>query len=356
MNLMLTKKIQRNKLAFIILMSILTSANAWAGNEDRAGQAGAGELLINPWARAGSWNNANSGFVHGVESFNSNIGGLSFIKGTEIVFAHTEWLKGSKIRIESLGFGQKVGESGALGISIMSMGFGEIERTTEAQPDGGAGTFSPQFINIGLAYSKEFSNSIHGGLAIKIISEDLGDAKAQGICLDAGIQYVTGFNKERDNLKFGIALRNVGAPLRYQGEGLAYRNTTINVLEEQITEKFELPSLVNIGAAYDIKFGEDNRITPALNFTSNSFIRDQFALGAEYGFKNILMIRVAYAIDRKDKNAIVDEEISSLIGASAGVSFQIPIGKSGKTFGIDYGYRSTKTFDGTHTFGVRFNL
>ena len=60
---MLTKKIQRNKLAFIIIMSILTSANAWAGNEDRAGQAGAGELLINPWARSGSWSNANSGFV-----------------------------------------------------------------------------------------------------------------------------------------------------------------------------------------------------------------------------------------------------------------------------------------------------
>lgn len=353
---MLNKKIQMNKIAFVLSVGILISSGAFAGNEDRAGQSGAGEILINPWARASSWGSANSGFVHGVESMNSNIGGLSFIKGTEIVFAHTEWLKGTDVRIESFGLGQKVGESGALGLSVMSMGFGDIEKTTEVLPDGGNGTFSPQFINIALGYSKEFSNSIHGGLAVRIISEDIGDAKTQGIAFDAGIQYVTGFNKERDNLKFGIALRNVGAPLKFEGEGLAYRNTTINVLEEQRTEKFELPSLVSIGIGYDMKLAEDHRLTPAVNFTSNSFTRDQFALGAEYGFRNMFMARVGYTIDKKDKNAIVQEDISSVIGLSAGISFEIAMGKSGKTFGIDYSYRATKTFDGTHTFGARFNL
>ncbi len=353
---MLNKKMQIYKIAFILSMGLLISNGVWAGNEDRAGQAGAGEILINPWARSSAWGNANSGFVHGVESMNANIGGLSFVKGTEVVFAHTEWLKGTDIRIESFGLGQKVGEGGALGLSVMSMGFGDIEKTTEVQPDGGNGTFSPRFINIALGYSKEFSNSIHGGMAVRIISEDIGDAKTSGICLDAGIQYVTGFNKERDNLKFGIALRNVGAPLKFDGEGLAYRNTTINVLEEQRTEKFELPSLVNIGVGYDMKFGEDIRLTPALNFTSNSFVRDQFALGAEFGFKEMFMFRLAYTIDKKDKNAVVQDDISASIGPSAGLSFLIPLGKGGKTFGLDYSYRATKTFDGTHTFGARFNL
>ena len=61
-------------------------------------------------------------------------------------------------------------------------------------------------------------------------------------------------------------------------------------------------------------------------------------------------------IDKKDKNAIFDEEIAALIGFSAGVSVQVPLGTSGKSFGIDYGYRATETFDGTHTIGARFNL
>lgn len=341
---------------------LLSTSLIMAGNEDRAGQAGANELLINPWARSGSWGGANGALVKNVEALSLNMGGLSFCKGTEITFAHSQWLKGSGININALGLAQKVGESGALGLSVMSLDFGDIERTTEKNPDGGNGTFAPQFFTIGLGYSKEFSNSIHGGLSVKIISEAIGDVKAQGIAIDAGIQYVTGFNKERDNLKFGIALRNVGAPMKFDGEGLSFRNSNdqytnnINVLQQQKADRFELPALVNIGAAYDIKGGEDHRFTPAISFTSNSFIRDQFGLGLEYGFKNLLMIRGAYTFDKKDKNAIIDYEISSMIGGSFGVSLQLPLGKSGKYFGIDYGYRATKTFDGTHTFGARFVL
>ena len=122
-----------NKIAFVLSVGILISSGAFAGNEDRAGQSGAGEILINPWARASSWGSANSGFVHGVESMNSNIGGLSFIKGTEIVFAHTEWLKGTDVRIESFGLGQKVGESGALGLSVR---FGDLGDDVGAERAG----------------------------------------------------------------------------------------------------------------------------------------------------------------------------------------------------------------------------
>lgn len=331
-----------------------------AGNEDRAGQAGAHELLINPWARSSGWGGANSAFVSGVEAMNLNVGGLALNKKTEILFAHTEWLRGSDVKIESFGIAQKVGEGGSMGLSIMSMNFGDIERTTENQPDGGAGTFTPQFINIGLSYAKEFSNSIRGGLTLRIISESISDIKSNGMTVDAGIQYVTGFNEARDNLKFGIALRNVGTPMKFEGEGLSTRNdnpvTNINVLQEQRTERFEMPSLVNIGLAYDIKAGEDHRVTPAVSFTSHSFIRDQFALGIEYAFKSLFMLRGGYTIDKKDKNAIVDERISALMGPSGGVTFEIPLGKGGKKLGIDYSFRATETFDGTHSIGGRLSL
>ncbi len=351
------------KLKYILAGGLLLSSSLMmAGNEDRAGQAGANELLINPWARSGALGGINGAFVHNVEAMSLNMGGVSFCKGTEVTFASTQWLKGSGININSLGLAQKVGESGALGLTVMSMNFGDIERTTDISPDGGNGFYSPSFITIGLGYSKEFSNSIHGGISVKIISEAIADVKAQGIALDAGIQYVTGFNKERDNLKFGIALRNVGAPMKFDGEGLSFRNSSdeytnnINVLQQQKADKFELPALVNISVAYDIKSGEEHRFTPAFSFTSNSFIRDQFGVGIEYGFKNLLMLRGAYTFDKKDKNAIVDEDISALIGPSAGLSVQLPLGKTGKYFGIDYAYRATKTFDGTHTFGARFVL
>ncbi|MFN0187357.1 MAG: PorV/PorQ family protein [Bacteroidia bacterium] len=338
----------------------LYAVPAFAGNEDRAGQAGANELLINPWARSSGWGGCNIALVRGVEALGLNVAGLAHNKGTEIVFAQTDWLKGSEIKISSFGIAQKVGESGSMGLSVASMKFGDIERTTENQPDGGLGTFAPQFLTIGFSYAKAFSNSIYGGMSIKMISESINDVKAQGVVIDAGIQYITGFNEAKDNLKFGIALRNVGAPMKFDGEGLSYRNSNaganINVLQQQRTERFEMPSLVAIGVAYDIKLKEDHRITPAASFTSNSFIRDQIGIGAEYGFRQMFMVRAGYTFDKKDKNAIIDEEITAMIGFSAGVSVQVPIGKSGKTFGIDYSYRATETFDGTHTIGARFNL
>ncbi|CAN5407281.1 hypothetical protein BH11BAC2_BH11BAC2_22070 [soil metagenome] len=339
---------------------IIPATVVLAGNEDRAGQAGASELLINPWARSSGWGGANSAMVQGIEAMNINVAGLSYVKGTEILFCNTQWLKGSDVKINSFGLAQKVGESGAMGLSIMSVGFGDIERTTETQPDGGSGTFSPQFLNIGLSYSKEFSNSIHGGMTLRLISESISDVKSQGVAVDAGIQYVTGFNEAKDNLKFGIALRNVGTPMKFSGEGLAFRNdnqtTNINVLQEQRTQDYELPSLVSIGLSYDFKLAVDHRLTAAGNFTSNSFIRDQFAVGVEYGFKNMFMIRGGYTFDKKDKNAITDQRISAMLGASAGITLQVPLGKSGKMFGIDYSYRATETFDGTHSFGVRLTL
>jgi hypothetical protein len=52
----------------------------------------------------------------------------------------------------------------------MSMNLGDIEVTTVESPEGGLGTFNPKFSTIGISYAKEFSNSIYGGVVLKIIS------------------------------------------------------------------------------------------------------------------------------------------------------------------------------------------
>lgn len=88
-----------------------------------------------------------------------------------------------------------------------------------------------------------------------------------------------------------------------------------------------------------------------ISFTSNSFIHHT-TLGPESGFRKLFMLRAGYTLDKKDKNAIVDDDLCSP-GTLLQRQPDPTLGKSGKDFGIDYGYRSTKTFDGTHTIGVR---
>jgi hypothetical protein len=191
-----------------------------AGNEQRAGQAEPVSLLINPWARSTGWGGANTGGARGLEALSLNVAGTAFTKKTELIFSHTNWLAGTGININAFGLSQKVGESGVLSLSFMNMDFGEIDITTVDLPEGGIGTFHPSYTVIGIAYAKEFSNSIYGGMNLKVVNEKIANLGATGVCVDAGIQYLTGLGvnklgkKIRDNLHLGISLKNWGPTMR----------------------------------------------------------------------------------------------------------------------------------------------
>ena len=199
------------RISFVVLLSGLLATPTFAGKSDRAGQAGATELLINPWARSSGFASANSASVRGLEAQYLNVAGLAFTGKTEVLFSSTQWLVGSGVMINSFGLSQKIGEAGVIGLGIMNMSFGEIDITTADLPEGGVGTFSPNFLNIGISYAKNFSNSINGGLTIRIINQNISNLSATGVAFDAGISYTTRLGskdkeKNKDNLQFGICL------------------------------------------------------------------------------------------------------------------------------------------------------
>lgn len=334
----------------------LMAGMAMAGNPDRAGSAGATQLLVNPWARSNGWSLANSASLHGVEGLFGNVAGLAHVRKTELLFTTTRWLEGSGVKVNAVGFGQKLGESGVLGVTATTFSFGDLPVTTVDQPEGGLGTFSPTQSNIGLSYSKMFSNSIYGGLLVRVVSESIANVRTSGVCFDAGIQYVTG---PSDNIHFGIALKNVGPAMSFHGDGLAVQGLLTGgahtLTLEQRSAEFELPSMMNIGAAYDFNFTELHRLTVAGTFISNSFTKDQVAVGAEYAFKKMLHVRAGYLYEKN----VADKELreTALTGPSAGISVDFPFGDEKKSaIAIDYGYRATHPFNGVHSIGVRLSL
>ncbi len=343
---------------FLIGVIIIPLQNANAGNKDRAGQAGAGELLINPWAGSSGWGGVNVANTQGLESIFNNVAGLAFTSKTELIFANTTWMKGADINLMSFGLSQRVGDAGVIGLSIMSMNFGEIDIRTVDQPAGGIGKFSPRYMNISLAYAKAFSNAIYGGINFKIITESIADANAQGMAIDAGIQYVTG---DLENIKFGISLRNVGPKMGFEGDGYSL-STVIPGQNNQFTMTqrgmaFELPTQLNIGVAYDFLF-DKSRFTLAGNFASNSFTKDQVILGGEFSFRNIVLLRAGYSYEDGIWEEVTDPaRTNANSGFSGGFSVQVPLSKdSDSVFGIDYSYRPTSQFSTTHSFGIRFTL
>lgn len=343
-------------------LMLLPQNNVMAGNKDRSGQAGASELLINPWAKSSGWGSVGTSCGQGLEALYTNVAGTGFTKGTEIIFSYTNWLKGSGVNIMAFGLSQKIGTNGGvLTAAVMSMNFGEVDITTTSSPEPIQGTFKPSYLNINLAYAKAFSNSIYGGLAIKLISESISDASATAIALDAGIQYVTG---EKDQIKFGIALKNVGASMHFTGDGLSFRgiipghgNDNDEFTVEQRSAKYELPATLRIGASYDFLIGDLHRITLAGNFTSNSFTKDQFTLGLEYALKYYLQLRAGYTYQDGIFESNVSDRGTVFTGPSAGFTVSVPFNKEKETgIAIDYSYRATNPFQGTHSIGIKLNF
>lgn len=340
------------------------SVSTFAGNPDRAGEAGASELLINPWAQSSGWYGLNIASVQGVEAMNLNVAGLSFINNTEIAFSRTDYLVGSDISINTFGLAQRVGE-GVLGLSLSTFRLGEVPVTTTQLPEGTGAVYTPRLSNFAVAYSRKFADYLSGGFTIRGISESIADARAFGVSMDVGIQYITGSAEHPEQIKMGVALRNIGSPMRFQGDGVTFSGQvpegTYSTTIAFRTENFELPSLLTIGLSYDFYFGSKHRLTAVGNFVSNSFYKDQFGGGVEYGLKvkgeEMFQIRAGYRYENGIASSDPDLRSTVNTGVAAGVTFQTRLNNTGNSkVAISYSYRPSDPFDGTHSLGVRLGL
>ena len=338
----------------LVLSMFAAEAQESAGKSSRSGSAGAAELLINPWARSAGWRGANIAYVKGIEASFINVAGTAFTEKTDVAFSNSQWLVNSGLQVNSFGFNQKVGSDGVLGASIVAVDYGEWERTTEELPEGGIGMVSPTTTIMGISYAQKFTESIYGGVGIKVYNQALSNLSVNAICFDAGVQYMTDAFDGEDNLHVGITLKNVGPATSYSGDGssvtlVSPQGGFARAFEER-SASFELPTLLNMGASYDFDFASQT-LTVAASFNSNSFEKDQYNLGAEYMFQKLIGIRAGYTFfDNRN-----DERITTVFtGFAAGLSLEVPLGDS--NFVLDYSFRDTQPFNGVHSIGVGFTL
>lgn len=342
----------------LIAGAVFCSFAVNAGNEDRVGSAGAAHMLVNPWARGSAIGDAGIANVNGLEATFTNIAGLAFADKTQIKFNYSNWMGSAGIAFNSAGISQRISESDVIAVSVQSMNYGDIPITTVENPEGQIGQFSPRANIFNVGYARSFSASIYGGINFKVISENISNLKANGVAIDAGIRYVTG---ERDHIKFGIALKNVGPVMRYKGDGLAQQVTYLTTgfvgsLEER-SASFEMPSLLSIGGSYDLMFNENNKLNIAAAFTANSFSYDQFRLGLDYCMtteKLAFNLRGGFVYE---KNLFSEENRSNaLVGPTAGFSVDALVGEKKSALGIEYAARFAGVFGVIHTIGATINL
>jgi hypothetical protein len=371
---------------------VLASLPVYAGNKDRAGQATAPHLLINPWAATNGWGSAGVSFTKGIEATFSNIAGMAFSRKTEVAYTNIQYMLGSQVMINNLGIVQNLGYTktgtarGNLGLTVMMMTFGKIPITTVDQPEGGLGTFSPNAMSLALSYARSFSANIHAGAKFNLVNQNSADVKASGFTIDLGVQYVAGRN---DQVHLGITLRNVGLPMKYTGDGMNVRSYLSNngFISSLLipTEEAEMPTLLALGVSYDFLFGNNSenaapggklmredavhRLSVAGSFIANAYSRNQIIFGAEYSWLDFFQVRGGYTIE----GGMYDEEAVStsiFLGPSVGVSLLAPLKKdqlmststdltkrfTSSRLALDYSYRFTKEWKGCHAIGLRLIL
>lgn len=359
----------KNIWVMLVLSSLGIVKPAFAGNPERQGQAGAAQLTINPFARSSGMGMSNGGSISGVEAMFMNVAGLDrMVSNTELMFNRTEWLMGSGIGINNIAFAQKMGEDndkGTLGLQVMQFGVDPINITTVENPDGGIGTYRVSMTNIGLSYSKSFSRNISAGITGRMVSEGIPDATASGFTVDAGVQYHTKLvptSKDND-FKFGISVKNIGPDMSFTGDGLSYKaildNGTFSKTVQVKVDKIKMPAMLNIAASYEFYLDKsksgvsDNKMVLGFAFTNNAYSANQTTLSVEYSYKNMLSLRAGYAY----QEGILSEatRTSAFTGPFGGLSYDWQINDK-NVVSLDYSYRATNPFNGSHCFGIRIGL
>lgn len=326
------------------------TGSALAGRGDKAGTSAAPELLIPIGARDFAVGGSTLASTSGIEAIFWNPAGLSRMNSSsEAMFSHMNHI--ADIGVDYIAVATSFEGFGSIGFDLKSISLGDIAVTTEDNPDGTGETFSPTYLTLGLTYSRLLTDRVSVGLTTMLISERIDRVSATGVAFNIGLQYSNFANVE--GLSIGVAVKNIGPAMTFDGSGLIRPGTTDNTSRPSTPVKIqaqtdELPSTIELGLGYTYRMGDANALNLTGLFVNNNFSDDEYKVGLEYGFDNTFFLRGGYNVSQE---TVVDSYIYGLT-AGAGLNYNF----SGLNLTFDYAFREVDFFQSNHVFAVKFGF
>ncbi|MCC6864634.1 MAG: PorV/PorQ family protein [Ignavibacteria bacterium] len=328
-----------------LIFTLLIGSINFAGDRSKYGTSAAPELLIPVGSRGTSLSGSMISSTTGVDAMYWNPAGLSILNSrTEILASHMKYI--ADININYVAGAVDLGGMGVIGASLKSLSFGDELVTTLENPMGTGETWSPTYLTTSVSYARKMSDKILFGATVKVIYEQIMTVSSTGFALDFGLQYIAG----KSGLKFGVALKNFGPSMKFDGSGLdAYyepSGTPSGSTPEprRITlQDFSLPTTLEIGLSYDLPVGKKNNVQLSTTFQNNNFSSDEYRVGLEYNYNNYVFLRGAYAFtpDYKAEDGLTKKD-QNIFGPTFGIGLAYPFGSV--RLGLDYSYRMTEKF------------
>jgi hypothetical protein len=342
-------------ITYMVILTLVLSAQVFAAGSNRAGTNAASELLIPVGARYIAMGGASAASVIGLDALYWNPAGLARMPSMAAgMFSNMSYI--ADIGVSYAAVGVKFGELGSVGLSFKTLGFGDIAITTEDFPDGTGALFTPQFMTVGLSYSRSLTDRVSVGATAKIISESMDRVSATGFAFDIGAQYQN--LGDINGLSIGVVIKNLGPAMTYSGNGLLRRADPLDVTRstsyyQVVAGADELPSTMEIGLGYALNLSESNKVGVETHFVNNNFDDDFTRMGLEYNFNNMVFLRGGYGLSM-NKSEDVTGESASIFGLTLGAGIKHSF--SGITLGIDYAYRAVNYFDANNVFSLELSF
>ncbi|MDQ8168836.1 MAG: PorV/PorQ family protein [Gemmatimonadota bacterium] len=319
-----------------------------ADSPNRQGTRGANFLHIGVGARSASMANATAASVNGPLAWFSNPSGA----GTSESFSAAA---GRQSLYGDLGLGQTYAAlsipavGGVIGVHFNTLSSGDIKRTTETNPFGdrlGGNFFQWTSTVVGVGYAKRLTDRLQVGAQIKYITEGIPDAGTKWVAGDIGTQFNTGLY----GLTIGGSISNVGPTARASGALISRvvstpdrTNFSDNRRVQLYTSQVELPVEFRLSMASDLLgsanslFGKGsgkNTLNAEVAINESTDFTTQYALGVEYGYRNVLFVRGGKRVYNDDRNIGTDTPV----GLAGGFGLRLPA--KGRSVRFDYSYES----------------
>lgn len=238
---------------------------------------------------------------------------------------------------------------GVVGVHLNTLGSGPIKRTSELNPFGerlGGNAFEWTSTVVGLGYAKRMTDRLQVGGQVKYISEGIPDASTHWMAVDVGTQFNTGLY----GLILGGVIQNIGGTARANGPLIqrVIQTSDGSQLPEArrvqfFTNNTELPVVFRLSIGADLLGGANsliggaggpNTLVSEVSVTDATDESTQYALGVEYGYKNLLFLRGGKRLYNDDR----ERGDAGQVGLTGGFGLRLPV--LGRNVRFDYAYKA----------------
>ena len=260
-----------------------------------AGTAGAQFLRVAASARAVALGGATSATSDDISSTVGNPAGLVNVKDLVFTASHNQGLVDTQHQFAAVA--TSFGDNNAVGLSVVRMNYGSIERYTAA--DARDGSFSAGSLAAGLTFATKMNDALSVGATAKMVQEQIDGQSASSVAGDLGVALTAGG-------------WNLGAAIQHLGGGLKF-----------VQETSALPTTARISAARHLL---DNHFMVAFEASKPRDSQVTLHGGAEYTMSSVLSLRGGYSVTPGNQ-----ADLGGLVGLTGGVG--LDLGR----FTLDYG-------------------